>query len=234
MRVSLTIPEKGKENKKVGMIPVSTTEAASCPDCPLAAAGCYAKSYPLKGRWDEVTNGQRGTDWATFTRQIAALPAGQAWRHNQAGDLPGNHNAIDAAALSSLVEANVGKRGFTYTHKPMTKANRKAVSDANARGFTVNLSANTLAHADKLASLAIAPVVVVLDAPEGTRADTKTPAGRTVITCPATYRADISCGGGNGKMACLICQKQRKAIVGFPAHGNQKKAAATIARATKG
>ena len=116
---------------------------------------------------------------------------GQPWRHNQAGDLPGDGDAIDAAKLSALVNANRGKLGWTYTHKPVDAkhiANRRAIADANADGFVINLSADTLAEADTLAALNVGPVVVVLDAQEGTKADTTTPEGRKVITCPATYR----------------------------------------------
>jgi hypothetical protein len=92
-------------------------------------------------------------------------------------------------------------------------------------GFTVNLSANTLAHADQLAALNIGPVVVVQDAVEGTRADTVTPEGRKVATCPATYRDDVTCA------SCGLCAvRDRKVIVGFPAHGAAKRAAAAIAK----
>lgn len=224
MHVRLTLKSR---NSKTGPIPVSTTSADTCPDaCPLKAAGCYAAHGPLAMRWQEVTNGSHGTaDWDAFCASIAALPAGQAWRHNQAGDLPGENNAIDRRKLAKLVAANAGRMGWTYTHKPMTPANRSAVANANAAGFVVNLSADTLAEADSLADLAIAPVVVVLDAPEGTRAAARTPAGRRVVICPATYREDVTCA------SCLLCARgKRHVVVGFPAHGQSAKAAAAIAR----
>jgi hypothetical protein len=169
--------------------------------------------------------GASGDTWNAFCNQIAALPTGQAWRHNQAGDLPGHGDTIDTTKLAQLVDANTGKMGWTYTHKPTTAKNSKAIADANARGFTINLSADTLAEADTLASLAIGPVVVVLDAIEGTKADTVTPAGRRVVTCPATYRDNVTCA------SCLLCARpNRPTIVGFPAHGTYRKAAATVAR----
>ncbi|MDT8332528.1 hypothetical protein RQ831_15815 [Roseomonas gilardii] len=224
MQTHLTLKSS---NRKVGPIPVSTTSIASCPDsCPLKAGGCYAKGGPLAIHWRKVTEGAAGDDFETFTAKVASLPAGQLWRHNQAGDLPGHGDAIDGRQLGQIVAANAGKRGFTYTHKPMTRAaNREAVQAANAVGFTVNLSANTLAEADTLAGLGIAPVVVVLDAPEGERMDTATPEGRKVATCPATYRDDVTCA------SCQLCQRRdRKVIVGFPAHGASKRKAAAIAR----
>ncbi len=216
-------------NAKVGPIPVSTTSAATCPDaCPLKAAGCYADGGPLAMHWRAVTEGKRGVEWPVFTAAIAALPEGQLWRHNQAGDLPGHGDRIDVAQLEGLVTANTGRRGFTYTHKPVTgdnRVNRVMIAAANMHGFTVNLSANTLADADTLAALNIGPVVVVQDVAEGERHDTVTPEGRAVKTCPATYRDDVTC------LSCQLCQRRdRKVIVGFPAHGMRKKAAATVAR----
>jgi hypothetical protein len=212
-------------NPKTGKMPVTTTARASCPPaCPFMGNGCYAENYPLRGHWDKVSDGSRGDEWPEFLAKIAALPDG-IWRHNQAGDLPGEGNAIDAAMLSELVTANNGRMGFTYTHKPMTiSANRDAVADANARGFRVNLSANSLDHADELAGLDIGPVVVVLDAQEGERHDTVTPEGRRVVTCPATYRDDVTCS------SCKLCARDRKSIVAFPVHGNGKAKAKAIMR----
>jgi hypothetical protein len=36
-----------------------------------------------------------------------------------------------------------------------------------------------------------------------------------VVICPATQRDDVSCA------SCQLCQRQRTAIVGFPAHGSR-------------
>ncbi len=211
-------------NAKTGPIPVSTTSADTCPnDCPFRGNGCYADGYPLKGRWDEVTRGERGGSLAALCEQVAALPAGQLWRHNQAGDLPGDGERIDSAGLAAIVAANNGKPGFTFTHySPARKRNAAAIRKANAAGFTVNLSANNLEHADELAALAIGPVAVVLPAGFDGR-QTETPAGRRVAQCPATYR-DTTCAD------CGLCAKRdRKVIVGFPAHGVHKRKADAVA-----
>jgi hypothetical protein len=161
-----------------------------------------------------VSNGTRGTDWPTFTATIAALPDGQLWRHNQAGDLPQVDGSIDAVKLGQLVAANTGRRGFTYSHH-RDAASIAWIRHANAWGFTVNLSANDLADADALADHAAGPVVVVL--PSTQTQNTTTPAGRAVVICPATQRDDVSCA------TCQLCQRQRAAIVGFPAHGTKKR-----------
>ena len=208
-------------NAKTGPIPVSTTGRASCPtSCPFQAAGCYADNYGLNFLWNRVTNGAAGSDWATFCAQIKTLPDGQLWRHNQAGDLPQDgHGRIDGHLMGYLVAANIGKRGFTYTHHdPSLGENAKYIKGSNDWGFTVNLSANTPSHADTLAALEIAPVVVVLDSTQTT--NTTTPQGRPIVICPATTRADVTCE------SCQLCARvDRKVIVGFPAHGTGLKKA---------
>ena len=213
-------------NKKTGKMPVSTSDRRTCPDaCPFKNNGCYAEGYPLKGRWDEVTNGKRGGLFSDFVNQVAALPANILWRHNQSGDLPGDGENIDRGALLALAGANAGKRGFTFSHYNVetNKHNRAAIATANAKGFTINLSANNLDHADKLADLDVGPVATVLPHDFDAR-KTTTPKGRIVAQCPATYRDDVTC------KTCGLCQKQsRKVIVGFPAHGNSKKKASAVA-----
>jgi len=203
-------------NAKTGPIPVSTTERKSCPvRCPHMNAGCYADSGPLALHWNKIP--YRGMPWEDFCEAIAALPAGTLWRHNQAGDLPGDGaDRIDGPALMELVEANLGRRGFTYTHYDPTKGdNAYWIAAANAMGFTINLSADTLEQADAYAALGIGPVVVVL--PSYTSAHGMTPEGRTVAVCPATQTEGVSCA------TCQVCAKQRQAIIGFPAHGSRKK-----------
>jgi hypothetical protein len=177
-------------------------------------AECYAASGPLALHWAAVSAGSRGTSWSEFTDAIAALPDGQLWRHNQAGDLPQANGTIDAALLGDLVAANIGKRGFTYSHHRGAES-INWIRHANQWGFTVNLSANDLHDADTLADYDAGPVVVVLPSTQTT--NTTTPAGRPVIVCPATQRDDVSCA------TCQLCQRQRAAIVGFPAHGTRKR-----------
>jgi hypothetical protein len=209
MQVHLTLKSA---NVKTGPIPVSTTERDSCPaDCKMKAE-CYAASGPLALHWAAVSMKTRGTSWGEFCETIARLPDNQIWRHNQAGDLPQQNGTIDAAKLGELVAANTGKRGFTYSHH-RDAASIAWIRHANNWGFTVNLSANDLNDADYLASQNAGPVVVVLTS--DTKNNLKTPAGRPVIVCPATQRDDVSCA------TCQLCQRQRSAIVGFPAHGSR-------------
>lgn len=219
-------------NVKVGPIPVSMSSSDTCPDaCPFKANGCYAAQGPLNWIWKQLDKGllvrqgksyKVGMAWKAFLEQIKALPAGIFWRHNQAGDLIGENNKIDSKALAALVEANQGKRGFTYTHKPMTSANMKAVKNANEKGFTINLSGNNLEHADTLKALGIAPVVaVVSDSFQGSKG--VTPKGNRFIVCPAQIKEGVTCA------TCQLCSKQRNIIVAFKAHGMAKAKVNTIA-----
>ena len=212
MHVHLT---QVSSNTKTGPIPVSTTERRSCPPrCPHMDAGCYADGGPLRIHWDKVP--ERGTSWEEFCERIAQLPAGALWRHNQAGDLPGDGTRIDGPALMRLVEANLGRRGFTYTHYDPTKGdNAYWIAAANAMGFTINLSADTLEQADAYAELGIGPVVTVLHS--ATERHGVTPEGRTVAVCPAVQTEGVTFA------TCQICAKQRQVIIGFPAHGMRKK-----------
>lgn len=233
-------------NAKTGDIPVSTTSAKSCPDnCPLKKAGCYGDGGPLNWFWQKVTNEKAGKGWLDFVADVAKIPEGQLWRHNQVGDLPNKESApdeIDAEKLDQLTAAQKGRKGFTFTHHDMTAGNNaQLVKQANAQGFTINLSANNLSHADQLADLGAGPVATVLPAELGRKHKGKdwletlaeyrariprqiqTPKGRAVTICPATF-LDTSCKD------CGLCQKQqRKAIVGFPAHGPSTRKADLIA-----
>lgn len=225
--VALTLTMKSR-NAKVGPIPVSTSDKGTCPpSCPFKGNGCYAESGPLAIHWAKITAGTMPTamGWAELCEQVAALPEGQLWRHNQAGDLPHEGGVIDHGSVEALYIANKGRKGFTYTHHDMgIAANAVTVLDANRSGFTINLSANNLQHADELADREIGPVVTVLPSDHDHTEKTFTPKGRRVVVCPATYKDNVSCA------SCGLCAiADRKVIVGFPAHGARKKAANAIA-----
>ena len=213
------------KNAKVGKMAVTTSTATTCPtSCPFKSNGCYADSGPLKLHWDKVTRKERGDDWSTFVEKIKDMPAGSKWRHNQAGDLPGDMEKLDNEKCIELAKANEGKRGFTYTHYDVLNnfQNAITVNMMNHLGFTVNVSANNLEHADKLCDMDIAPVATVLPIDQTT--NTVTPKGRKVVVCPATYKDDVSCA------SCMLCEKwDRNVVVGFPAHGTSKKKAAMVA-----
>jgi hypothetical protein len=221
------------QNPITGPILVTTSPRRTCPlSCPLrktadtaAAGACYAEHGMLGGFiWTALDRTPAG---GTFQKgrikvhsfdellaEIRNLPAGSVWRHNQAGDLPTDDQiTIDRAKLDHIVAANQGRRGFTFTHFDVIEnvANRDAVADANARGFTINLSGNALDHADALAETACGPVTTLV--PSDQPANTATPAGRKVVICPARTHAHVTCS------SCRLCTRQRDFIIAFPALG---------------
>lgn len=215
-RASLT---RISSNAKTGPIPVSTTEASTCPPTCGEFDTCYAKFGHLSIHWNKVSTGQRGMLWPEFCDEVSRLPRKQFWRHNQAGDLPGDGVLIDQPALNELVKANGGRRGFTYTHYPLSRANLLAVRKANAKGFTINISCDSVQVVDKVRTkYPELPLAVVLPSTERRHALT-TPEGRKVVVCPATYREEVNCAN------CQICYEssETRAVIGFPAHGTKKR-----------
>lgn len=212
-------------NSKMGFgVAVSTSDKKTCPDsCPLKANGCYANGGPLLRHWNEVSKGNRGNDWNGFVSSIEALPIGWKYRHNQAGDLPGENELIDFEKLSQLSNA-VKKRklvAWTYTHKPLNESNLIAIKKANSNGFTINASADNLKEADLFKNQGI-PVVVVL--PKDSPDTVLTPNGHKVVVCPAQRNEKSNCSN------CLLCQKSnRSVIVGFKAHGNGRNKVTLVA-----
>lgn len=211
---------KVSSNSKTGAIPVTVSNRKTCPpSCPLLKNGCYAEGYYTQLHWDNVTSGERGTNWNEFINSIKSLPKRILWRHNVSGDLVGTNDIIDGVALAQLVQANKNKSGFTYTHYPMTNNNNiQAVKMANDVGFTVNLSANNIEQADQYKTLGIAPVVVVV--PEDCDKVTFTPNNNKIVVCPAQTSDKVNCS------SCGLCQKKdRDYIIGFRVHGTYTKKA---------
>ena len=223
------------ENTHTGPIMVTTSPRLTCPTaCPLrkgatapTAGLCYAEHGAMGGfLWtlldrtpigQTMMNAVRVYGYDELLYIIRTLPPGTLWRHNAAGDLiSNNRTTIDTSSLRALVEANRGRRGFTFTHYDVLSnlINREAIRAANANGFTINLSANSLAHADQLADLRIAPVTTIL--PPTARTNRRTPKGRTVVICPTVTHAGVTCA------TCGLCARQRSSIVGFPAIGGRK------------
>lgn len=209
-------------NSKTGPIPVTYTESKSCPSsCPLKAGGCYAKAGHTRMAWDRVPTD--GGTWTDLCKNIARLAFDTLWRMNVAGDLPHTDGIIDTEKMVRLVDANINKRGFTYTHHdPRKRKNANIIRYANNFGFTINLSANNVSEVDALVDLRVGPVVTVL--PENQTSNLMTAKGRTIVVCPATQRDDVTCA------TCKLCSvPKRSVVVGFPAHGVNKKKAEHIA-----
>lgn len=205
-------------NSKTGPIPVSTTESSTCPPTCGEYKTCYAKFGQIAIHWRAVDAGDRGVGWDDFCSLVRTIPRGQLWRHNQAGDLPGDGVDIDADALRMLVQANKGRRGFTYTHYPLNIRNLRLIEEANKEGFTINISVDSITDIEMVREITTAPLSVVL--PSMTNVHSLWTLGSNkVVVCPATYRDDMNCA------RCRICAEsaQERAVIGFPAHGSKRK-----------
>jgi hypothetical protein len=230
-------------NRKVGRIPVTTTGKKSCPDaCPFKDNGCYADNGPLLIHWRKVSREDRGQDWRTALASLkTSLPDDALWRHNQAGDgIPDDEDSerISHEYADALIDANDGRKGWSYTHyDPLHSDNAATIKRINDGGFAMNMSANTLEHADELSALDCGPVVVTLDADDWTydqatgeysgARSVKTPEGRTVSVCPAQLHEDVTCE------SCGLCQvsSRKRSIVGFIAHGRGAKKVNAVCKA---
>jgi hypothetical protein len=215
---------KISNNAKTGPIAVSTSSKSTCPDdCPIKEKGCYAGNGPLNLHWQKVTNGERGVSFDDFLLQVGALPIGSEYRHNQAGDLPGENGQIDAPKLNKLAKTTKNRklRAFTYTHyNVLTNINnRLAIQAANNDGFTINLSANHINEVDNLLALKIAPVAVIM--PINAPKVSYTAAGNKIVICPAQTNDETRC------IDCMLCAKNDRSFsIGFIAHGTSAKKAA--------
>ena len=200
-------------NSKTGPMLVTTQSEDTCPiTCPFNGTGCYAQHGPLKWHWRRVSSGERSKNWQSFLDAIKKQQKGSLWRLSQAGDLPGYQGKIDKNKLQDIIDANKRMKGFTFTHKPMTKTNKELIKHANENGFTINLSADSLKDADKKAALNIGPVAVPIPSDPG-QWPTHTPEGRKISVCLNVTKG-LTC------LQCGLCAvAKRQSVVGFPAHG---------------
>jgi hypothetical protein len=215
-------------NVKTGPIPVSTSSRSTCsPSCPFAGNGCYAESGPLDLHWAKITRGERGVSFREFLAAIAALPIGQIWRHNQAGDLPHTAGRISRRFIRAIVAANRGKRGYTYTHHDLKLGeNLFLIRSANRQGFTVNVSTESESAADSAIAAGL-PAVMAVSSDEK-RVTWSTAAGNRVLVCPAQRSDTKTCAD------CKLCHKRGvRVIIAFLAHGTgRRKAEQAITAAT--
>lgn len=207
-------------NRKTGPIPVSMTSPGSCPpSCAYLGAGCYAERHILGMHWRRLERGE-GRTWLAFCDLVRALPKGQLWRHNEAGDLPGIGETLSESEIVEFAGAAKFTRGFTYTHKlgisfdDAARAQHFALLRyLNTSGVTVNLSVDDFSKLDEYAAYGLPMTTVIAsDAPRVSH----TKGGRKVIACPAQANEGTTCA------SCGICQSNRpdRAVVGFLAHGN--------------
>jgi len=215
MQVAITL---ASGNSQTGPIPTTVTERSSCPvTCAFFEKGCYGKYHLAGVHWRAVSDHQRGVSWDEFISEVRKFAPATLWRHNVTGDLPHILGDIDSPKVDSLVRANRGKRGFTFSHHVLNDHNLKVIKDANSKGFTINASTESVEVADQVMTEHNIPAVAVIPSTESRRFF-HTESGRKVIVCPAKIHKGVNCS------TCGLCQQSdREFIIAFPAHGTAKK-----------
>jgi hypothetical protein len=233
-------------NKKIGPIPATWSTKATCPpSCPFLiplpgkiAPPCYWWSgYRTNGigkRLEEQPE-KYGMDEDQFIGWILSLPLGQLWRDRVGGDqlpdldLDPTGETLDRAQLQQVTRANKRRkaRGFGYCHYDVLDnlPNRAAIQEAQAGGFVLNASGNSLAHAARIKRAA--PLLsVTATAPAAYHTKDQTIDGQRFIQCPQTWNKKLTC------QQCQLCAiPRRDYIIVFPAHGTGKRGADLIAMA---
>jgi hypothetical protein len=196
---------------KITGLPATYTSRDSCPKrCPRRGTSCYADNGPVAWAWrrchstlDELL------DW------VGHLPHGQMWRHNVAGDLPGDGVTLNHEQCIDLAAYATRTMGWTYTHYDAHRtSNYRTLLDMRELGFNVLLSADTATEADMLAGLGIAPVAVVLPLEPHMLNEWRiaTPMGRGISICKHYLR-------GTNCTECRLCQQAMPGqIIGLPYH----------------
>jgi hypothetical protein len=110
-------------------------------------------------------------------------------------------------------------KAFTYTHHSISLGeNLQLLKYANRNGFTINLSTESEAAADDAIAAGL-PAVMVANSDEE-RTTWHTPAGNTVLVCPAQRSDTTTCAD------CKLCHHRgRRVVIAFLAHGTGKRKA---------
>jgi len=205
-------------NKKTGNMLVTTSSKNTCPDsCQHKRLNsCYASFSFLGLHWNKVSNGSRSQSWDEVIKSIRNQQHGIMWRWAQAGDLPGIDGEIDKVMLADILWANMGKKGFAYTHKPVNTNNISLIRKAIANGFTINISCDSFEEVTRYRTY-FPDIPLVVTVPYNHKRKQTLP-GIDLVSCPAEIKgSDISC------TTCGLCAvPDRKSVIMFHAHGSRK------------
>lgn len=208
-------------NRKTGDIAQVYTSSNSCPiRCPFLNSGCYGKNFGTNFQWRKADNGVLDIDGLRMF--AAGLESGTMVRHNVAGDLsfPGT-SRINPALVDELISIYAPYRAYTYTHCAIDDESAAVIRKANACGFVINVSCETMGEVDDAMARGLPAVLAVTKAPEK---GAKTPCGHRLILCPA--QDPQYDGKGVNCANCQLCTRgQRTVVICFDAHGSRAKAA---------
>lgn len=213
-------------NAKTGDVPTAwigdTIEAAraTCAGCPLLDAGCYAWTGSPRMAFASIRRSARDTSLPHALRKRAK--SARMVRVSAIGDIGGEGTATRDDIVARVKAVGLAIVG--YTHRWRDAATRDVW-----RGLLM-ASCDTPGDADRARSEGWrAAVVLPSDAP----ARSVTPAGHTVVVCPAqTSDGRVTCN------TCRLCDASKPGpIVGFREHGpmgqtpaDYRRREATIAR----
>lgn len=212
-------------NAKTGDIAQTYTSANTCAaNCPLKSV-CYAKQYHTQLTWNQCReDNPHALDIYGLKAWAHSLPEGSMIRHNVAGDLcHEDTDLISFGLMFALIDAYKGRMAYTYTHADKYDTeNQEAIRCANAHGFTVNVSCETVDEVDYVRAKGLPAVLTVAEAPAK---DARTPNGHKLVQCPAQTHKGVTC------KTCKLCARaDRDCVPVFVVHGNKKKEAARIIR----
>lgn len=201
-------------NVKTGPIPTTMTERKSCPlTCPLRENGCYADNFPLSLHWDRVA--EKGINLDALLEKIKALPKGQLWRHNVAGDFPHINGKIERQAFWDFVMASGHTNPIIYSHHKLNPNNKLMFRLARNNGVNINASCESVTDAIKAIDSGINAVFVGRE-----NTQTHKVGDTTIVTCPAQLREDVTCS------SCGLCARDRvgqRVAIQFIPHGTKAK-----------
>lgn len=198
-------------NAKTGPMAAVYASKDSCPPTCALYAECYAKQGHTNIHFDAASN---GVGFDALLKWVRELPL-KMWRYGVAGDLPGDGVTLDRAAILALAKANRKRAVLAYTHYKPTPENIETIQAANAAGFALNVSCDTVEDI-KAARAAGVPAVTYTDSTDTRKAWTDD--GIKYQVCPnQASKAKPQC------IDCKLCSKsKREQIVVFRAHGSRK------------
>jgi len=199
-------------NAKTGPMPAVYGNRESCP----TTCGLYNKCYGKKGRTALHWANEQASSFSDLIEWISTLPL-RLWRYGVVGDLPSNDGInLDREKVLDMARANNGRPVLAYTHFPVNPHNLRVIREANALGFSLNLSADSIDDI-KSAVKALVPVVTYTSHNDE-RASWKQD-GIQFTTCP-----NQSSDKSPQCLDCKLCSKiSRDSVVVFRGHGSAQK-----------
>ena len=246
-RFHLTYASQGK---KIGLMSVGRSTTNTCPpSCALYSKDGKGPCYDMLGHGGIHRRNHDAGKYQSFTQSefvniIRYDPRiTDVWRMFEGGDMPGEGDRLDEKSCLEIIDAcnESGKKPIIYTHKPIYGVQlRGSLEDRlhnrdvlckmmkRADGFAINISCDTPEEAKRALLFGFdATLVQASDAPRTVKEVGKP----LTVGCPNSHDERVQCSPhakitgkkpcGSGEPLCL--RPGRQYVVGFPAHGTQKK-----------